>query len=166
ALGLNIHKNDLGGADVHARGSGLADNEAVDEEDALQQVRRFLSYLPSNVYEIPPVRVESDPTDRRDEELLSMIPRDRQRPYNVRAMINHVVDRDSGFEIGRYFGGSLITVLARIGGRPVAVLANDPMIIGGSMDAAAASKMEKFVDMSDTFNLPVVNFCDQPGFFI
>jgi acetyl-CoA carboxylase carboxyltransferase component len=95
-----------------------------------------------------------------------MIPRDRQRPYNARAMIGHVVDRDSGFEIGRYYGGSLITMLARIGGRPVAVLANDPMIIGGSMDAAAASKMEKFVDLADAFNVPVVDFCDQPGFFI
>jgi acetyl-CoA carboxylase carboxyltransferase component len=167
ALGLEVTKEELGGADVHARGSGLADNEAESEADALQQIRRFLSYLPSNVYQVPPIDPEPDDTpDRRDEELLSIVPRDRQRPYDVRQLVEHIVDRGSAFEIGRYFGGSQITMFARMDGRPIGVLANDPRVLGGSMDAASAEKFTKFVDLCDAFNLPIVNFADQPGFMI
>ena len=166
ALGDTISKEDLGGYQVHARGSGLVDNDAEDEEEALGLIRRFLSYLPSSVYGLPPVEETDDSVDRREEALLSIIPRERNRPYNTRKMVELIVDRDSGFEMGRYYGGSQVTMLARIAGRPVGVLANDPLVHGGAMDADAAQKLEKFVNLCDSFHLPIVNFTDQPGFMI
>ncbi len=166
ALGLKIDKEELGGYRVHARGSGLVDNEAEDELDAFRLIRTFLSYLPSNVYTLPPVQESDDPEDRREEELLSIIPRDRNRPYDVRQMVDLIVDRGSAFEMGRYYGGSQLTMFARIAGRPVGVLGNDPLVHGGAMDANAAQKLEKFVNLCDTFHLPIVNFSDQPGFMI
>lgn len=166
ALGMPITKEDLGGYLIHSRQSGLVDNDAADEAEALAQVRRFLSYLPTNVWEAPPVLPCDDPADRREEALLSLVPRDRRRPYDARKMVTLIMDRDSTFEMGHYFGRSLITMFARLDGYPVGVLANDPRQYGGSMDAAAAQKMEKFVDLCDTFHLPVVNFVDQPGFMV
>lgn len=166
SLGLDIDKEELGGYELHARGSGLIDNEAESELDAFDQVKRFLSYLPSNVYELPPVIDTGDPPDRADEELLSIIPRDRMRPYDSRRLVSLVVDEGSSFEIGRYYGQSQITMFARLNGRPVGVLANDPLFFGGGMEATAAQKLEKFVDLCDTFHLPIVNFADQPGFVV
>ena len=166
SLGMDIHKEDLGGYKIHARGSGLVDNEAEDELDAFQQVKRFLSYLPSNVDELPPVIETDDPPDRRDDELLSLIPRDRKRPYDPRQLLAIVLDRDSLFEIGRYYGRSQITMLGRLNGKPVGVLGNDPMFFGGGMEATVAQKLEKFVDLCDTFHLPIINFADQPGFVV
>ncbi|MDA0271316.1 MAG: methylmalonyl-CoA carboxyltransferase [Chloroflexi bacterium] len=166
ALGMPITKEELGGYLVHARQSGLVDNDVADEAEALTQVRRFLSYLPTNVWEAPLVLPCDDPADRREAELLSLIPRDRRRPYDARKMVALIMDRDSTFELGRYFGRSLVTMFARLDGHPVGVLANDPRQYGGSMDAAAAQKMEKFVDLCDTFHLPVINFVDQPGFMV
>lgn len=166
ALGMTISKEDLGGYRVHARRSGLVDNDAADEAEALQQVRRFLSYLPSNVWDVPPVAASEDAPERCEDQLLSIIPRDRQRPYDARRMVELIVDRGTTFEIGRYYGRSLITMFARLDGHPVGVLANDPRQYGGSMDSAAAQKMTKFVDLCDTFHLPVVNFVDQPGFMV
>ena len=166
ALGGAIEKEDLGGYRIHARGSGLVDNEAEDEPDAMRQIRAFLSYLPGNVYTPPPVQDCDDPVDRREEELLSLIPRERNLPYDPRRMIGLIADVDSAFEMGRYYGGSQVTMFARINGRPIGVLANDPLQHGGAMDADAAQKMEKFVDICDTFHLPIVNLVDQPGFMI
>ena len=88
------------------------------------------------------------------------------RPYNSRKMLSLILDNDSFFELGRYYGGSVITMLGRLDGRPVGVIANDPIVKGGSMDANAAEKFTKFVDLCDAFNLPIVNFADQPGFMI
>jgi len=166
ALGMSIDKEDLGGYEVHARGSGVVDNDAVDEADAFAQARRFLSYLPSSVHELAPVQPSNDPADRCEEDLLSLIPRNRNMGYDVRRLIDLVVDRGSAFEIGRYYGRSQVTMLARLNGQPLGILANDPMIAGGAMEANAAQKLEKFVDLCDTFHLPVVNFVDQPGFMI
>jgi acetyl-CoA carboxylase carboxyltransferase component len=166
ALGLKIDKEQLGGYRVHARGSGLVDNEAEDEVDAFRQIRAFLSYLPSSVYKLPPVCAAADPSDRREQELVAFIPRDRNRGYDVRRMVDLIADRGSAFEMGRYFGRSQVTLFARIGGRPVGILANDPLQYGGSMDASSAQKLEKFVNLCDTFHLPIVNFVDQPGFMV
>jgi acetyl-CoA carboxylase carboxyltransferase component len=166
AIGLDIDKEDLGGYRQHARGSGVVDNEAEDEPDAFHQIRRFLSYLPTSVWELPPVEPASDPRDRRDEGLLSMIPRERNRPYDPRTLVRMVLDEGSLFEHARYYGGSQITMFARLNGRPVGVLANDPLVHGGAMDADAARKLERFVDLCDSFHLPIINFADQPGFMI
>ena len=157
-------KEELGGSSIHARGSGAVDNEVESEDEAFAQIRRFLSYLPSNVWRLPPRIEPGDDPRRREEELISIIPRDRRRAYDVRRILNLVLDRDSFFEIGEFYGRPLVTGLARLNGYPVGVLAGDPMRGGGALDAAGSEKMTRFVDLCDTFHLPVVNFVDQPGF--
>ncbi len=166
SLGEDVTKEELGGVAVHAHGSGVADNEAEDEEDCFRQIRTFLSYLPSNVWEVAP-RVETgDDPDRRDEELLSIIPRDRRRAYKMRDLMGHVFDRDSIFEMNRYFGPSVVTAFARLDGYSVGVIANDPMVMGGAIDGPAAEKMTRFIDLCDTFHLPIVQLLDNPGFMV
>ncbi|MDX6699126.1 MAG: hypothetical protein QOE65_2523 [Solirubrobacteraceae bacterium] len=165
AMGESPDKEALGGARAQTR-AGAVDNEATDEEDAFDQLRRFLSYLPTSVWEAPPVLDAGDPVDRREESLLSIVPRDRRQTYKMRAVLDAVLDRGSVFEIGRQHGRSTITCLARLGGRPVGVLASDPAHYGGGLTAAASDKLARFVDLCDQFHLPVVNFVDQPGFVI
>jgi acetyl-CoA carboxylase carboxyltransferase component len=166
ALGREVGKDELGGAHIHARGSGAVDNEAASEDDALAQIRRFLSYLPSSVWEAPPRTPAGDEPDRREEELLSLVPRDRRKPHDVRRLLELVLDRGSVFEMGRGYGRPVLTALARLDGVPVGVLANDPRQRGGAVDADGAEKTARFVDLCDTFHLPVVNFVDNPGFEI
>lgn len=166
AFGQDITKEDLGGYKLHAHLTGVVDNVAEDEHDALEQAKTFLSYLPSNAWEMPERKESEDDPTRREEELLSLIPRDIRKPYNIRKLLDLVLDRDSIFEIGRYQGRSQITVLARLNGYPVGVLANDPMHAAGSFDWDVAEKFARFIDMCDTFHLPIVNLSDQPGFTI
>ncbi len=165
-VGEKVTKEELGGAEIHARGSGAVDNEVETEAEAFDQVRQFLSYLPSNVWQVPPRAEATDDPERREEELLSAIPRDRRRSYDVRKILRAVVDRDSFFEIGRLYGKPLVVGLARLNGYPVGVMANDPKQGGGAVDADAAEKMIRFIDLCDTFHIPAVNFVDNPGFLI
>ena len=165
AMGESPDKEELGGSRTQTA-AGAVDNEAADEDDALDQLRRFLSYLPQSVWELPPIAGCADPADRREEELLSIVPRERRRPYKVRRILDAVFDGGSVFELGARHGRSLVTALARLQGRPVGVLASDPAYYGGGLTAEASDKMARFVDMCDQFRLPVVNFVDQPGFVI
>jgi acetyl-CoA carboxylase carboxyltransferase component len=165
ALGVRLSKEQLGGATVHAI-SGVVDNLAEDEHDALRQIRRFLSYLPSHVGECAPRVASDDDPERMEPELLDAVPRDGNSPFDMRAIVEMVVDRDSLFEIGATYGPSQICALARLDGQPVAVLANDCRHYAGAMTAEAAQKYRRFVELADTFHLPVVNFVDQPGFMI
>lgn len=165
-VGETVSKEDLGGSHIHARGSGAVDNEVETEAEALAQVRQFLSYLPSNIWQIPPQSLSDDARDRREEDLISIIPRDRRLGYDVRRLLDLVLDRGSVFEIGRYYGRPLVTALARMNGYPVGVLANDPHKGGGGLDSPACDKLIRFVDMCDTFHVPIINFVDQPGFLI
>ena len=165
AMGEAPDKEALGGARMQAR-AGAVDSVAADEDDALDQLRRFLAYLPGNVWEAPPSVPASDPADRREEELLSIVPRDRRRPYKMRRVLEAVLDRGSIFELGAAFGRPTITCLARLGGRPVGVLASDPEHYGGGVTADAAEKTARFVDVCDQFHLPMVNLVDVPGFVI
>jgi acetyl-CoA carboxylase carboxyltransferase component len=164
-LGEDVDKETLGGSSIHTR-NGAVDDEVSTEAEAFERVRRFLSYLPSSVDELPPRAETSDDPTRRDESLLGAIPRERRRVYKVRSIIEVVVDRDSWFELGRFNGRSAVTGLARLDGRPVAVLANDPYFYGGGWTASASEKVTRFVDLAETFHLPVVHFVDNPGFVI
>ena len=164
AFGKEVGKEELGGSHIHARGSGAVDNEVESEEAAFAEIRRFLSYLPSSAWEAPPRTVPTDDPERREEALLSLVPRDRRKVYDVRALVGLVVDQGSFFEMGARFGRALVTGFARIDGVPVGVMANDCRIGAGAIDADAGEKMERFVDLCDTFHLPVVNFVDNPGF--
>ena len=166
ALGMTMTKQELGNYKVQAEAAGAIHNVAEDEEDAFRQIRRLLSYLPANVWQLPPRVEPQDDPNRRDEDLLSLIPRDRHRAYDVYQLIETVMDRDSTFEISRLFGRSLVTMLARVDGFPVAVIANDCRYYGGAMTPDACIKYERFVDFANTFHLPVVYFCDVPGFMV
>lgn len=165
ALGVSLTKDELGGAHIHAR-SGIVDNIADDEYDAFRQVRQFLSYLPSSVEERAPRIVCDDPVERMEDELLSVIPRDSNAPFEVREIIEMVFDRESFFEIAPAYGASQVVGLARLDGQPVGVMANDCQVYAGAMTAEAAQKYRRFVEMCDTFHIPIVNFVDQPGFMI
>lgn len=164
ALGYDITKEELGGDQIHTRVSGCIDNLAESEEDAFEQVRRWLSYLPSSVHEMAP-RVETDDDPHRaDEALLSFMPRDRRRTYNVRKLLKHVLDKDSFFEIAPLYGRARVTGLGRINGYPVAIMANNPMIYGGATDVAAGSKVVRLMQLAETFHLPLISLADEPGF--
>ncbi len=166
ALGHEIDKESLGGWKIHTRISGVVDNAARDEADAIDQVKRFLSYLPDNVWEMPPRAEPTDDPKRRDERLLSLIPRDKRQPYDPRVIIDGVLDKDSFFEIAPDYGASRIIGLARANGYPVGVMLNNPNRRGGSMDVAAAEKSARLVQLCDTFHLPMVVLMDDPGFMV
>ena len=166
SLGQKISKEDLGGPQVAVDHAGTIDNRVESEEACFAELRRFLSYMPSNVWEAPPEVAGTDPVDRCDEELLSIVPKDRRKPYNMRKLIGHIVDRDSVFEIQPTYGKALITCLARMNGRVVGVVANNPMVYGGAMDVKAARKQIHFVELCDCFHIPLVFLVDVPGFMV
>jgi acetyl-CoA carboxylase carboxyltransferase component len=165
-VGEKVSKEQLGGHEIHARGSGAVDNEVDSEDEAFAAIRRFLSYLPSNVWQAPPRLSSNDDVQRREQDLISIIPRDRRRSYDVRRILRLVFDQESLFEIGHYYGRPVVAGLARLNGFPVGFIANDPRQGGGAPNAAACDKMIRLVDLCDTFHLPVVNFVDNPGFLI
>ena len=166
ALGHKIDKFELGGAEVHGMMSGLIDNVAEDDADAIHQLKTVLSYLPQSVWEMAPYVPTDDPDDRQDDVLLSIMPEDHKAAYDVRDIVRVIVDRDSWFEIGEYRAPAFVCGFARMGGYPVGILANNPMHIGGALDAAGSEKMTRFIDFCDTFNVPMVYFVDVPGFMI
>ncbi|NRA06902.1 MAG: propionyl-CoA carboxylase [Myxococcales bacterium] len=165
ATGEDVSKEELGGAQVHGR-SGVVNNVAEDEADVWRQIRAFLSYLPSSVWQTPPVQACEDPRDRADAELLEMIPAESRRPYKIRRVIASLVDRDSFFELTPGYGRTQVTGLARLDGHPVGVFANDPYVYGGSMTATGAQKVRRFIELCDAFHLPLLSLMDEPGFMI
>lgn len=166
AIGEDIDKETLGGAKMHVHDSGQVDNEAENEEDAFNQIKAFLSYLPDTTNQVAPRVDTGDDPNRRVEELLHFMPVNRKRAYDPRKLIRLVVDNGEFFEMRRHWGGSLITGFARLDGYSVGVLGNDPKVLAGAMDGDAADKYAHFVDLCDTFNLPVVIFLDMPGFML
>jgi acetyl-CoA carboxylase carboxyltransferase component len=166
ALGIDISKEDLGGAKVAVDRAGTIDNAVDSEKECLATIRQFLSYMPQNVWELPP-RVESgDPPARREEALLSIVPRNRRSPYDMKRLLKMVVDLDSFFEIQPTFGKSVIVGLARLDGYVVGIIANTPMFNGGAMDGPAARKQTRMIDLCDTFHIPLIFLVDVPGFAI
>lgn len=163
AFGIDIDKEGLGGYDAIHRKSGLVNLAADSEEEALDLARRFLSYLPGNVWEQPPRIATGDDPQRRDEWLNSAIPRDSRKIFNPHKILASVFDQGSLFEIAPDWGASTITCLARLDGHAVGVIANNPKVGGGALTRSAALKLERFVDLCDTFHLPIVNLVDQPG---
>jgi methylmalonyl-CoA decarboxylase subunit alpha len=166
SLGQEITKEELGGHRVAVDVAGTIDNAADDEHACFEMIRRYLSYMPQNVWELPPWTETGDDPARADEELLHIVPGERRRPYDMRRLVGMVVDRGSVFEIQPTFGKAVLTALARMDGHVVGVVANDPMVYGGAMDARAARKQTHFVELCDTFHIPLVFFVDVPGFMV
>ncbi len=165
AIGEKSDKESLGGSDIHTR-NGVVDEEVASEAEAFARARRFLSYLPSAVGQIAPRTANTDPVDRREEMLLSVVPREAKQVYSMRQVLGAVFDKGSVFEMGRQWGRAAITAFARLDGWPVAVLASDPSFLGGSWEAKTSEKAERFVKLADLFRLPVVHLVDNPGFMI
>jgi acetyl-CoA carboxylase carboxyltransferase component len=166
SLGQKITKEELGGSAVAVDKAGAIDNVADSEEHCFELIRQFLGYLPQNVWELPPVVACDDPVDRCEDALLTIVPEQRRRAYNMRQLIKLVVDQGSMFEIQPTYGKALITCFARLNGHPVGIVANNPMVYGGAMDGPAARKQIRFVELCDMFHIPLVFLVDVPGFMV
>jgi acetyl-CoA carboxylase carboxyltransferase component len=164
-LGQKLTKNELGGWQIQLR-AGAVDHAVDTEEEAFACARRFLSYLPSSVDDVPPRGPQSDDPQRREEWLFGAVPRDVRKPYKMRAIVEAVVDRGSFFEMSALYGRAVITGFARLDGWPVALMASDPYHYGGAWTADTCQKVERFVDIAQTFHLPIVYLVDCPGFLI
>ncbi len=165
AAGEKRTKEELGGAGIHAK-NGAVDDRVASEAEAFVRLRKFLSYLPSSVDELPARVKTRDPAGRKEAWLNSAVPRDSRRLYPIRPILEAVVDKGSWFEIGREWGLGVVTGLARLDGWPVAIVASNPEALGGLWTAATARKVERMVDLADSFHLPVVHLVDNPGFLI
>lgn len=165
ATGQSITKEELGDERTQLK-NGVIMNLAESEQDAISQVRKFLSYLPSNVWESAPATPSNDDPTRREESLLSVVPRNRRQIYDPHAILDAVLDRGSFFEMAPFYGKARVTGLARVDGYPVGVMANHPKFNGGSMDIAAGEKTIRLLELCDTFHLPLVYFADEPGFSV
>jgi len=164
-LGPQYEKNELGGSEIHTR-NGTVDDEVDCEAAAFLRARRFLSYLPRSVHELPARIDTGDDPQRKVAWLIDAIPRDERQVYKMRQIVEAVVDQGTFFEMGRRWGRPVMTGFARFGGWPVALLASDPYHYGGAWTAEAARKIRRFVDLAQTFHLPVVHLVDVPGFMV
>ena len=164
-LGETVTKESLGGSEIHGK-NGVIDEVADSEADALAKARKFLSYLPSSTYEIPKRIKNNDPIDRKDNWLISAIPKNRRHSYEIRPIIESVTDKNSFFEIGKNWGTSSVSGFARLDGWPIVVLANDPQVYGGGWTADASQKIIRILETAETFHLPVLHLVDNPGFLV
>jgi propionyl-CoA carboxylase beta chain len=158
-------KEELGGVDIHTR-NGVVDDEVASEAEAFARARHFLSFMPEYVGQSARRAACDDPADRREEALLSLVPRDPKQVYSMRRALGMILDAGTVFEIGKHWGRAAITALARLDGWPVAVVASDPSYLGGSWEAKTSEKVERFVKLADQFRLPIVHLVDNPGFMI
>ncbi len=163
AIGEVVSKQDLGGSHIHCRISGLGDNEAESDKHAIDMAKEYLAYLPLNAYEYPPYSETGDPVDRMDQELLEIVPAHHNKPYDMKRIIRCVVDNGVYFEIKPAFAPNLITTLARMGGHTVGIIANQPKVMAGSVDAKGAAKYRHFVDLCSAYHIPLIFLTDIPG---
>ena len=164
-LGQKVTKEELGGPRVAVDKAGTIDNVTATEKECFAMIRRFLSYMPTNVWQLPPVLPTGDPVDRCEDDLIRIVPRDPRKPYNMRKVLEMVVDTGSLFEIQATYGRSAITALARMNGYPIGIIANNPMV-GGRIDVKSARKQAHFIDLCNCFHIPLIFFMDVPGFMI
>ena len=160
----DVSFDELGGAATHARTSGVAHFAYADEVSALRGVRTLLGYLPSNNAEMPPAAEPADPPERAAEELLDVVPDQPNKPYDMHGVIGRIVDGGEFFEVHREYAQNLIVGFARLDGRSVGVIANQPAVLAGVLDIAASLKGARFVRFCDAFNIPLITFEDVPGF--
>ena len=164
--GQDVEEQELGGSKVHCETSGVGDGEYPDDASCIAAVRAYLSYFPSHCEEAPPVVPCTDPIERREESLIDLVPDSPRRAFDMYKVIKAVVDHGAVFDLKPRYARNLITCLARINGRSVGVVANNPMHLGGVLDIDAADKGAHFIQLCDAFNIPLVFFQDTPGFMV
>jgi len=166
AVGEDIDEQSLGGSQVHCKISGVADLEVADDDACLDVIRRYLGFMPSHNQAPLPIREVTDPIDRRAEALYDLVPANPRQAYDVRKVIGHLVDDGEFLAMKPDWARSLVTGFARLGGRPVGIVANQPMFLGGALDVNAADKAARFVWLCDAFSIPLVFLMDCPGFLV
>ena len=159
-----VTKEALGGALTHNSTSGVAHFVANDDRDCLAMIRELLSFLPSNNLDDPPRRATSDPADRAEDRLNHLVPADAMQPYDIKELIRLVVDEGYFFEVQEHFAANIVVGFARLDGRPVGIVANQPAVLAGVLDINASDKAARFVRFCDCFNIPLITFEDVPGF--
>ena len=166
AIGEDVTQEELGGSRVHCRKSGVGDIEVGSDEECIDVIKRYLSFFPSHCEEQPPVRPVSDPVDRMDDELADVLPDLNRKPYDMYDVIRRIVDDGEWLDVKGGWARTVITCLARMGGRPVGIVANQPRHLGGILDNDSADKAARFVTLCDAFGIPLVFLQDVPGFMV
>jgi propionyl-CoA carboxylase beta chain len=166
AMGKTMSKEELGDPDMQATQNGIVDLVVDTEAEAIAAVKRYLSYLPANAQQLPPVIACDDPVDRREDALLDLIPSNLRMAYDVRKVLKLIVDTDSFFEMKPSYAKNLVTAFARLNGKPVGILASQPNHFAGTIDAYACEKGAHFISICNAFGLPMVHFIDTPGFLV
>jgi len=166
AIGEDVTQEELGGSRVHCRKSGVGDLEVADDEECIARIREYLSYMPSSCDEAPPVLESGDSIDRRDDELLDVIPESNRKPYDMYDVIGRIVDDGVYFDMKPQWAKTIITCFARFGGRPAGIVANQPKQLGGILDNDSADKAARFVNLCNAYGIPLVFLQDVPGFMV
>jgi acetyl-CoA carboxylase carboxyltransferase component len=166
AVGEDVTAEEMGGSQVHTKVSGVADVEVGDDRECIDMVRRYLAYFPPSNLERPPMAESDDPPDRRCDDLMELVPANPRQAYDMRKVVGSIVDRDSFFPMKPDWAKNLVTGFARFAGRPVGIVANQPMLLGGALDVNAADKAARFVWLCDAFHIPLVFLMDCPGFLV
>src|SRR6266480_2942042 len=164
--GEDVTQEELGGSRVHCRKSGVADLEVGSDEECIEAIKAYLSFFPSHCEEPPPRRDPDDPIDRMDEELLDVLPDSNRKPYDMYELIRRIVDDGVIFDMKPQFAKTIITCLARMGGRPVGIVASQPKQLGGILENDSADKAARFVNLCDAFGIPLLFLQDVPGFMV
>ena len=159
-------QEELGGSRVHCRRSGVADLEVDSDEDCIEAIKRYFAFFPSHCEAPPPLRPASDPVERADEELLDVLPESNRKPYDMYEVIRRLVDDGEWFDLKPQFAKTIITCLARMGGRAVGIVASQPRQLGGILDNDSADKAARFVNLCDAFGIPLLFLQDVPGFMV
>ncbi len=166
AIGEDVTQEQLGGSRVHCRKSGVGDLEVASDEECIARIKQYLSFFPSHNEEPPPIRETSDPVDRADEELLDVLPDSNRKPYDMYEVIRRIVDDGEWLDLKPQFARTIVTCLARMGGRPVGIVANQPKQLGGILDNDSADKAARFVNLCNAYGIPLVFLMDVPGFMV
>jgi len=166
AIGEDVTQEQLGGSRVHCRRSGVGDLEVADDGACIEAIKRYLSYFPSHCEQPPPVIATEDPIERADEELLDVLPASGRKPYDMYEVIRRIVDDGVHFDLKPRWAKTIITCLARFGGRPAGIVASQPRQLGGILDNDSADKAARFVNLCNAFGLPLVYLVDVPGFMV
>ncbi len=166
AVGEDVTQEELGGSRVHCRKSGVGDLEVADDPECIERIKEYLSYFPQNCEEPAPVRDSADPIERADEELLDVLPESNRKPYDMYEVIRRIVDDGAYFDLKPQFAKTIITCLARFGGRPAGIVANQPKHLGGILDNDSADKAARFINLCNAYGIPLVYLMDVPGFMV
>jgi acetyl-CoA carboxylase carboxyltransferase component len=164
--GEDVTQEELGGSRVHTRVSGVGDLEVGSDEECVEVIRAYLSFFPSNCEEPPPRRDVADPVDRADDELLDILPDSPRQPYDMYEVIRRIVDGGAWFDLKPRWARTIITCLARMGGRPVGIVANQPKHLGGILENDSADKAARFINLCDAYGIPLLFLMDVPGFMV